>query len=205
MRQHFQRCGYLRVIALEASDLSRDRGGAGAVLEELCEARRLTRCVGLEECDALSDAQKRNLLVTRVTHMRREEGGVTRLGDAPRPRAAMLRELRQELLEERARIVEETRRVAAEEAAALYSRELASPSEVAEEFATAGISLCGDDSLRELRMARREAIDRALKSLDAGDSAICACCRRPIEVPQLRAAPDTRVCAACAREARRPS
>jgi RNA polymerase-binding transcription factor DksA len=76
---------------------------------------------------------------------------------------------------------------------------------VAEEFAAAGISLCGDESLRELRAARLESIDRALKAFAAGDSAICACCARPIEVRQLRVAPEARVCAACAREARLPS
>jgi hypothetical protein len=86
MRQHFHRCGYLRVIALDASDMSKDRSGGGPILDELCEARRLTRCVGLGECDVLSDAQKRDLLVTRVTRMREEEGGQTSLGDAPQPR-----------------------------------------------------------------------------------------------------------------------
>jgi len=205
MRQHFQRCGYLRVIGLDASDLSGDRRGAGAILEELCEARRLTRCVGLEACDALSDAQKRNLLATRVTQLRAEEGGATRLGDAAKPREAELRELREELLDERTRIVEENRRIGVESAAALSSRALASPSEVAEEFASAGISLCVDERLRELRGARLEAIDGALKAFAAGDAGICARCAQPIAVRQLRVAPDARVCRACVRETWLPS
>jgi len=204
MRQHFHRCGYLRVIALHASDLSKDRSGAGPILEELCEASNLARCVGLGECSVLSDAQKRDLLATRVTHMREREGGSTPLGDAPRPRAAELRELRDDLLEERAEIVEENRRRAAEAAAALDTRELASPSEVAEAFASAGISLRIDESLRALHAARLDAIDRALETLAAGDSATCARCAQPIEIGRLRISPDTRVCTPCAREARFP-
>jgi RNA polymerase-binding transcription factor DksA len=205
MRQHFHRCGYLRVIALDASDMSKDRSGGGPILDELCEARRLTRCVGLGECDVLSDAQKRDLLVTRVTRMREEEGGQTSLGDAPQPRAAELQELWEDLWEERSRIVEENRRRTAEAAAALDAKEPASPSDVAEGFPAAGISLRIDESLRELRAARLDAIDRALEALATGDSAPCARCARPIEVERLRVAPDTRVCTACAREARSPS
>jgi len=205
MRQHFHRCGYLRVIALDASDLSKDRSGGGPILDELCEAMRLMRCVGLGECDVLSDAQKRELLATRVTRMRAQEGGWTGLGDVPQPRAAELQDLWEDLFEERNRIVEENRRRIAEAAAALDTKDPASPSDVAEGFPAAGISLRIDESLRELRAARLDAIDRALEALAAGDPATCARCAGAIEVARLRLAPDTRVCASCAQEARSPS
>jgi len=41
----------LRIIALDATDLLGGRGHGKAVLEELCEAKKLTPCVGLVECD----------------------------------------------------------------------------------------------------------------------------------------------------------
>ncbi len=70
-------------------------------------------------------------------------------------------------------IVEQNRRRAAEAAAALDTRELASPSDVAE-FKAAGISVCIDESLRELRAARLDAIDRALEALARGGYGTCA-------------------------------
>jgi hypothetical protein len=37
MRHHFHRCSHLRVIELDASEVSGARGGGSQVLEELCE------------------------------------------------------------------------------------------------------------------------------------------------------------------------
>jgi RNA polymerase-binding transcription factor DksA len=55
-----------------------------------------------------------------------------------------------------------------------------------------------DESLRALRSARLDAIDRALEAFARGDRRSCLRCRRPIEVERLREAPDARVCRACA-------
>ena len=82
MRHHFHRCGNLRVLTLEARDLSHARRGGAQVLEELCEARRLAPCVGLVECDVLSPAQKRDLLVARVTPTGARERGDVLLAKA---------------------------------------------------------------------------------------------------------------------------
>ena len=67
MRHHFYRCGHLRVLSLDASDLSGARKGGGPILEELCEARRLSPCVGLVDCDVLALARRRRLLAQRAT------------------------------------------------------------------------------------------------------------------------------------------
>ena len=87
MRHHFHRCGHLRVIDLDARDLSRARKGGKQILDELCEAKHFAPCVGLAECDVLSAGQKRELLVTRATRLREEEGGVSTLADADAYRA----------------------------------------------------------------------------------------------------------------------
>ena len=82
MRQHFHRCPNLRVVSVAAEDLGPNRGRGSAVLDELCAARKLTRCVGLAECDELPPAQKRELLVARVTRLREETGTpFSRVGD----------------------------------------------------------------------------------------------------------------------------
>ena len=70
MRHHFHRCGHLRVVTIDASDLSQARRGGSFVVEELCEARKLAPCVGLAECDILAPAQKRDLLGARATRLR---------------------------------------------------------------------------------------------------------------------------------------
>ena len=74
MRHHFHRCMNLRVVSVRASELHGARHGGGVVLEELCEAKSLTRCVGLADCDILTAGQKQELLVERATRIREEEG-----------------------------------------------------------------------------------------------------------------------------------
>ena len=201
MRQHFHRCGHLRVIAIEASDLSHARKGGSQIVEELCEARGLARCVGLAECDVLAPAQKRDLLAARATRLRAEEGGASLLADAPNPRAAELRELLQELLDERQQLVEENRRRVLEGAAALRRNPRPVGMTEEREFGSAGISVVLADDLRELRTARLDAIDRGLEAMAQRRYGDCVRCARPIEVTRLRIAPDTVVCTRCAREA----
>jgi RNA polymerase-binding transcription factor DksA len=203
MRHHFHRCTHLRVIDVDARDLSRARKGGSQVLEELCDAKRLMPCVGLVECDVLSPAQKRDLLGARATRLREEEGGVSLLADAGAgdPRAVELAELRRDLLEERNAIAQENRRRAAEAGGALRRNPRpVSPTEE-HELAAAGVFVVQDEGLRGLRTARLDVLDRALDALARGDCGSCARCRGPIEVARLREAPDTAVCMACARAA----
>lgn len=201
MRHHFHRCSHLRVIALDAADLSQVRKGGSQILEELCDARRLARCVGLADCDVLTPAQKRELLGARATRLREEEGGVSPLADAPDSRAAELRALGRELLDEHEQIVEDNRRRRAEAAAATQRNPRPLGRAEDPELPDAGISVFLDDELRELRTARLDAIERALDAIARGDFGRCARCERPIGVERLRLAPDTVVCDACAREA----
>jgi RNA polymerase-binding transcription factor DksA len=201
MRQHFHRCGYLRVIAVDASELGRPRKGGSRILEELCQARGLARCVGLAECEVLAPAQKRELLAARATRLREQEGGWSPLADLPDPRASELRELRGELLEEREQIVAENRRRVLEAAAALQRNPRPLGRAEQPELEAAGISVFQDEALRELRAARLDAIDRGLEALAGRSYGDCARCGRPIEVARLRIAPDTVVCMACAQEA----
>jgi RNA polymerase-binding transcription factor DksA len=203
MRHHFHRCTHLRVIDVDARDLSQARKGGSVILEELCDAKRLTPCVGLAECDVLSAAQKRDLLTARATRLREEEGGTSQLADAKAldPRSAELDELRRELLDERNAIAQENRRRAAEAGGAL--RRNPRPVTVSEEheLSAAGISIVQDDELRGLRTARLDVLDRALDALAHRRFGLCARCGGPIEVARLRDAPDTAVCTACARAA----
>lgn len=200
MRQHFHRCAHLRVIALDASDLSRVRRGGGPVLEELCDAKGLAPCLGLAECDVLSPEEKRALLAVRVTRLRAEEGGRATLGDSDDARAPELQALREELLEEREEIAVEYRRLAAEMAAVL-DREDERPVQDPAELQAAAASPRFDEVLRALRSARLDAIDRALEALERGGYGACVRCGKAIGIGRLRAAPDTRVCEACARDA----
>jgi len=205
MRQHFHRCPNLRVVTVDAEEIDATRGGRGhVVLDELCAARKLTPCVGLVECDILEPSQKRGLLAVRVTRLREEEGARrSALGDVPDPRWDELTALAEDLREERRTIYEENRRLLAEaSAAADWGKEQSA--RASEGFASAGITSHLDESLRALRNARLDAIDRALEAFARGDRRICLRCRRPIEVWRLRDAPDARVCGACAREAARP-
>jgi RNA polymerase-binding transcription factor DksA len=201
MRHHFHRCGYLRVLELDASELSHARKGGRQILEELCDAKRLAPCVGLPECDVLSPAQKRELLAARATWLRREEGGRSRLADAPSPRADELEALRRELLEERNAIAQENRARAAEAAGALRRNPRPLTPTEEHELRAAGVSVVYDDDLRALRTSRLDAVDRALDALARGRFGDCARCGEAIETLRLREAPDTHVCAACARAA----
>jgi RNA polymerase-binding transcription factor DksA len=205
MRQHFHRCPNLRVLTVDAREIDASRGGRSKiVLEELCAARKLVPCVGLVECEILDPAQKRELLAVRVTRLRAEEGARhSALGDVPDPRWDELASLAEELREERGAIHEENRRLLAEAAAAAdWGREQSA--RTSEGFASLGVSARLDESLRALRSARLDAIERGLEAFAGGDRRSCIRCQRPIEVERLRAAPDARVCEACAGDAARP-
>lgn len=204
MRRHFHRCGYLRVITLDARDLGHARKGGSQILEELCDAKRLAPCLGLAECDVLSAAQKRDLLAARATHLRKEEGGRSWLADAEDPRVAELAELRETLLEERNAIAEENRGRAAEAGGALQRNPRPVAREEEGEFAGAGLSVVLDDELRALRAARLDVLDRALDAIDHGRYGDCVRCRGPIDIVRLSEAPDTRVCDGCAQVALPP-
>lgn len=202
MRQHFHRCPNLRVLSVDARDVDASRGGGShVVLDELCAARKLAACVGLAECDILEPAQKRELLGVRVTRLREEEGARhSALGDVPDPRWDELAALADELREERRAIHEENRRLLAEaNAAADWGKQQSS--RASEGFASLAVSVHLDESLRALRSARLDAIDRALEALAKGDRRACLRCRRLVEIDRLREAPDARVCRACAQEA----
>lgn len=201
MRRHFHRCGHLRILTLDAADLSGARKGGSQILEELCEAKRLARCVGLAECDVLSPAQKRDLLTARATRLRAEEGGESPVADTANPRAGELRELRSELVEEQAQIVAENRRRGAESAAAVLRNPRPLRSSEEWEAHGAGVSVFLDEELRDLQTARLDAIERALDAMQRGVYGTCVRCRRAIEVARLRETPDTVLCASCEREA----
>ena len=201
MRHHFHRCGYLRVFGVDASELSHARKGGTQILEELCQAKQLARCVGLAECDVLSAGQKRDLLTARATHLREEEGGVAPLADAAagKPRTAELEELRRTLLDERNAIAQENRRRAAEAGGALQRNPRPVSLTEERELAGAGLSVVIDDELRAMRVARLDALDRALDALAHGRFGACVRCGGAIEVERLRQTPDTAVCTPCAR------
>jgi RNA polymerase-binding transcription factor DksA len=205
MRQHFHRCPNLRVLTVDAREVDASRGGRShVVLDELCAARKLAACVGLAECDILEPSQKRELLAVRVTRLREEEGARhSGLGDVPDPRWDELAALAEELREERSAIHEENRRLIAEAgAAADWGKEQSG--RASEGFASLGVSMHLDESLRALRSARLDAIDRALESFARGDRRSCLRCQRLIEVERLREVPDARVCHACALQALEP-
>jgi len=198
MRQHFHRCTNLRVISAEAGELSGDRRGGSVILDELCEARKLARCVGLAECDVLTPAQKRDLLVTRVTRMREEEGGASALAELGAERGRAIAELADELREDREAIVAENQSLLAEAASAEDRRErVAAPSDE-DAFEATGISMHWDEEIERLRASQLDAIDRALEDMAGRNYGVCARCRGLIATERLREAPDTRVCAACA-------
>jgi RNA polymerase-binding transcription factor DksA len=198
MKRHLHHCGYLRVLELDARDISRARKGGRQILEELCEAKRLTPCVGLAECDVLTPLQKRSLLATRATELRRQEGGRSALADREEPRAAELEALRSDLLDERNAIAEENRRRAAEAGGAMLRNPRVLGPDEYRSLARAGISVVDGAELRELRLGRLDAIDRALDALARGGFGDCIRCGSPIEIERLRNAPDTHVCKQCA-------
>jgi RNA polymerase-binding transcription factor DksA len=201
MRHHFHRCGYLRVLEVEAADRSGERKGGAQILEELCEARRLAPCVGLAECEVLSPAQKRDLLVTRATRLREEDGGRSPLADAPDSRGEELRTLREALLEERDQILAENRRWRAEAGAALQRNPRAVARSEEGDLERALASVFYDEASVALRSARLDAIERGLEAMGRPDYGRCVRCRGEIDVRRLREAPDTVVCLACARQA----
>jgi len=188
-------------MAIDASDLSGDRKGGAQIVEELCEARHLARCVGLAECEVLTPAQKRDLLGARATRLREEEGGASALADLPDARAAELQELRLDLVEEYEEIVEANRRRRLEAAAAVQRNPRPLPVAQEADLAIAGISVFDDVPLRELRTARLDAIERALDAIAHGAFGDCRRCGGRIEVDRLKLGPDTILCRSCAREA----
>ena len=204
MRQHFHRCPSLRTVTVDAREISGDRKGGHQILDELCAVRGFSRCLGLVDCDILSPAQKRELLVARVTRMREEEGSeVSSLGDIPNPRRVELAEVRADLLDEREEINETNRRLVAETTGASdWSQR--DPTRNVESLAAMGVSVWLDEQLRGLRGARLDAIDRALEALEAGDPFACIRCKRSIEAERIRLTPDSRVCEDCARDALPP-
>jgi DnaK suppressor protein len=203
MRRHFHRCTHLRVISLPASELHGARHGASAVLDELCEARALMPCVGLVECEILTLRQKQDLLVERATRIREVEGRPTGLSGVPRRRAEALRPLREQLLAERERIFEENRRDEAGLGAGEV-RELSAGRAEEAELEDQGVSLHLDPAIRAFQVERLDQLDRALEAMEDPSYGTCALCGREIEVARLRRIPETRVCAACAGQAKPP-
>ena len=201
MRRHFHHCAHLRLISLDVSDVSGARKRGRQILDELCEAKQLAPCWGLADCNELSPAQKRELLIARATHLREQEGGASPLADADEPRARALADLRDALLDERNLIAEENRRRAADAGGALRRNPRPIGQTEESELRGAGVSVFQNDELRELQTARLDALDRALDALARGGFGDCACCGAPIEIARLHVAPDTAVCAGCARAA----
>jgi len=201
MRHHFHRCGYLRVIDVDASDLGHARKSGKRILDELCQAKHLAPCVGLAECDVLSAGQKRELLAVRATQLREEEGGESLLGDADAGnlRSAELEELRGTLLDERNAIAQENRRRAAEAGGALQRNPRPLSHAEERELGVAGLSVVLDEELRASRATRLDALDRVLDALAHGRLGDCVRCGGEIEVERLREAPDTALCTPCAR------
>jgi len=172
------------------------------ILEELCDARKLTDCVGLVECDILTPGQKQELLVERASRIREEEGRPTELSGVPAELGRALGELRDELVRERDRIVDENLRVQAEMGFA--DAELP-PGHAGEPgLAVGGLSIHFDEVLDRLQHERLDEIDRALEAMHEPLYGACALCGAGIDVERLRASPTTRVCVPCARGASPP-
>ena len=203
MRRHFHRCMHLRVISVPASELHGARHGGGVILEELCDAKRLTPCVGLAECDILTAGQKQELLVERATRIRQQEGRPVELSGVRRERARELRQLREGLVAERDRIVEENLRSEAEVGAAEDRESMAAPGDAAE-LESAGLSVRFDPAWSELRVERLDEIDRAIEAMEDPVYGTCGLCGGEVESERLRLHPETRVCTSCAREAPAP-
>jgi RNA polymerase-binding transcription factor DksA len=188
---------HLRIVSVRASDLHGARRGGSVVLEELCEARKLTPCLGLAECDVLPIGQKLELLVERATRMREEEGDRIELRGVSPERLAEIDELRDELIEEREAIVEENQRREAEIAAAI-DRELEAHSGQEGDLTSAGLSIELEASRSELRVERLDEIDRTLEAMDSRSYGVCARCGGDVPIERLRLSSGTRVCGACA-------
>ena len=198
MRHHFHHCPYLRVLAVAAEELSGERHGGRAVLEELCEARHLARCVGLVECGVLSLPEKRRLLVSRATRLREEEPRPAPLAGPDDERRDALEMLREGLEAERDEIVARNRRLEAEGA---FLDDAGGQAEGEAELADAGVTPHLDATLRELDTERLDLLDRALHAIPGRDYGLCAACGGWVELERLRRVPDTRVCGGCAKAA----
>jgi RNA polymerase-binding transcription factor DksA len=113
----------------------------------------------------------------------RSSGNVSEaIGGADRERREReLRELREELVEERARIVAEQRwaRRPETDRAAL-------------------------DASQPSRGRRLGEIERALELLAYGQYGACVCCGQPISTARLRTAPDAQLCCRCVHSELRP-
>jgi len=193
MRQQFHRCRSLRIVTADASELPHGRGSGRLVLEELCEAKKLAPCVGLEECDILTPGQKQELLLTRATRIR-SEAGEGALGGAPDARAADLEGLKRDLLHDRAAIIAANNELEDEIRRGIESaREGQQP-----DFET---QLRFREALDRLMVRRLDAIDRALDALHAGRYGRCEACGGPIDLERLRVALETSVCRRCAETA----
>jgi DnaK suppressor protein len=196
MKHHFYRCGYLRLVSLDAGAHDGARRGGVAALDELCEAKALVPCVGIVACDVLALPQKRHLVALRATRQYADEE-IAGLFDAERSeRTRELAGLRELLVEEREQIAQENRRLVAELTAARAAHGVATPSEEAE-LRSRGISVQLDAQMQALRCARLDAIDGALAAMERGGYGACAACGKAIDVERLRSTPDARVCRAC--------
>ena len=198
MRQHFHRCPNLRVVSIDASEIAGDRKGGSVILDELCQAKELSRCVGLAECDILTDGHRRELLVARVTELRRQTGGPSIVGDLGAARQRELAELAEDFFVESDEILDANRRTLAEATAAFDDRADDAPLGTPEDLARPDLAAAG---LPTFRAARLDAIDRALEEMSQAHYGICARCREMIDVHRLRRTPDSHVCQSCARAA----
>jgi RNA polymerase-binding transcription factor len=203
MRHHFHRCTNLRVVSIPAAEIHGARRGAGIVVEELCEAKRLTPCVGLAECDILTAGQKQELLVERATRIREQKGRPTELSGVSKERAEEIDRLRQELVRDWDAIVEENIRLEAEIAGA-EDRELLAGADQAGDLEAAGLSLQRDPAWSALRIERLDELDRALAAMEDRAYGTCALCGGEIPIERLRLYAETRVCTTCAQEAPAP-
>ena len=197
MRHHFHRCPNLRVLTADASELNGSRRHGHIALDELCDAKGLSPCIGLVECDILVPSQRRTLLVSRATRMREEDGGASILTGSARHAATLMSDLRRELLAERERMVTENLRIEAEVATLLDVGRDENADEA--DRGDAAAQLRFDDALERLSVRRLDAIDRALDAMDQGTFGVCRQCEEPIEPDRLRAVPDALLCISCAR------
>ena len=198
MRHHFHRCPNLRVISIDASDIAGDRKGGSSILDELCLAKGLSRCVGLAECDILTDGHRRELLVARVTVLRERTGHASVVGDLGGTRGLEISELAEELLAERDEILNTNRRLLAEATAAFDNRAADAPLGTREDLGRPDLT----SRLPALGTARLDSIDRALEEMSGGHRyGVCARCGDLIDVDRLRRAPDSHTCQKCALEA----
>jgi RNA polymerase-binding transcription factor DksA len=183
MRHQYHRCAHLRLVKLDVSELSGGRKGGSVILEELCDAKHLTPCAGLLECDVLPLGAKQELLLASARRLRREPGAGP-LAGASEERRRELEALRGELLRERSRLVEQWLRALGE---------------VRTEPAQGSRALHDTELARKVGPTWRvEAIDRALDAMDAGPFGFCVACGGLIELERLRLVPDTQLCVACA-------